>query len=67
MVRWQRRDGTVLVPGDKYQLRSVSVGRYKSALSAVVLALEPSDYTEYVCVAENQYGTDNDSMVVYGR
>lgn len=65
-MHWEK-DGVQLVNNAKYQIYVWEVSGHKKNLVALVRSLEASDYGEYTCVAENQYGTARDTVTIYGK
>lgn len=63
---WEK-DGVKLEPSSKYDVMVWEVQEHTKNLAVKVIALEPGDFGEYKCVAENPHGSDQASMHLYGE
>ena len=63
---WWERGGVRLEDDVKYRIHLWEIGGYTRTLGAFIHDLQPYDYGEYTCVAENQFGRIRDTTIVYG-
>ncbi len=67
VVTYWQMEGTRITGSTKYRIEAYDEEEHTITLSMRIYDIQPEDYGEYSCVAENQLGRDQESMFLYGK
>lgn len=67
IFKWERNGEQIETSTGKYRLDLYDDGPHIKKLSLQIFSLSADQYGQYTCYAKNIYGTDRETMILYGK